>query len=192
MDDFDLTGIGAPPRPAWPEPARLAVGCGSGCALLVLLEFGVIWLFVTFMLNAHPPEGLEATATAPRHSVVGKAFPLKLTIRNEGESAFTVRSISAQQELLRKFNLDQPAPAPLAGKTSLFGRDTWAFNRKVEPKETWTVTFQATPREEGKLTGNLDLQVNSVLSSVSFTTTARAAAANRKEDRPADAKAAPR
>lgn len=181
MDDFDLSGMGESSRQSnqWPEPARMALGCGSGCALLVLLEFAAIWLFVTFMMNARPPEGLVAKVAAPLKSTVGKSFPLKVTVRNQGSRAFTVRSISARTETLRRFKLDTAKPAPMAGKTSLFGTDTWAYNHTIRPNETWTVTFQATPQQAGELRGSVDIQVNSAMSSAPFTTTAAEESASK-------------
>jgi len=171
MDDFDLTGMTepAPGIAGWPEPARRALGIGAGCSVLVLLELLVIWLSITAMLNARVPEGMVVrTDVVPRITDDGKTH-LRITVRNDSDRSFTLRSITARAEALRRFQLENASPAPPLGKKSLFGSDVWTYDQVIAPHKSWSVKLQVTPRSPGALRGVLELQAGSGIAPALFT-----------------------
>lgn len=154
--------------PSWPPAAKWAVGCGSGCALLVLFEAIAAWGLLAFIFNLRPPEGMVARVTAPPQVRVGKPFPLTLTVRNEGDSPFTLGSVTARPGLLEKLSLDDPQPTPRA-TTSALGSRVWSYQDVVHPRATFTVRFTAEAKAPGELRSALELQSNWFPKSVPFT-----------------------
>lgn len=177
MDEFDLAGMGEPARVpnAWPQPARRALAVGAGCTLLVLLELAVLWLAISLALNARPPEGLAVRVRIQPRATVGKKAPLQVIVRNQSDRPFTVRAITVRSDTLRRIKLENASPAPRIGKSSLFGAETWTYEQVVEPKASWSVKLDATPREAGKLRGVVEVQAGSGITSAAFTVDARPA-----------------
>lgn len=146
-----------PPPSGWPPAARWAVGCGSCCGVLVLLELVLIWGSLQIGMGMRPPEGLKARVTVPRAPVAGERFPLVLEVRNEGSSAFTVTNITARSGTLRQFQLSNPQPKP-AKTTSVWGSTIWSFQQSVPPGGKWTLRLDARVAEPGEASGALEIQ----------------------------------
>jgi len=172
LGDFDLSGLQnpLPARAGWPPAAKWAVGCGSGCAGLVLLEMVAFWVFIAFYMHLRPPEGMAVRAQAPPRAVVGQKFPLTLVVENRGDRPFTVNSVTARKRLLSRLDLANPQadPRPTAGAGSpfgsgeshAFGSAIWQYSQSLKPGEKWTLRFDATPRQPGALKGALEVQAN--------------------------------
>ena len=186
IDDFELPDEGLPswatsptPRGAqpWPPAAKVAVGIGSGCAVIVLLEFVAIWVGVEAMFGARAPEGFAVQATAPKRAAVGTKVPLTLTVRNQGEQAFTVRSLAARGSTLGSYRIENAQPASQIAPVSLFGSTVWTYEQSVAPGKSWTVRFDATPLKAGTARGVLEVQVGKGARSAAFTIDAQQGAA---------------
>jgi hypothetical protein len=162
LGEFDLSPIPPPPSPVpprgagWPPAAQVAVGCGSGCAVLVLLEALALWGILA--LRASTPEGVDARIESPPVVKQGQKFPLKLLVTNTGKAAFELDGISLAAPTPKQLALAHPQPAP-AATTSVWGSRTWQFRKSLAPGEKWAVRFDATPRRAGTLRGALMLQV---------------------------------
>lgn len=135
------------------------MGCGSGCALLVLLEAVALWGLLALVFNMRSPEGLAARVETPPTVRVGETFPLTLTVENRGAETFRLQNVAVRQETLGRFRLSNPQPEPIAS-TELFGVRTWSYDKLVQPKDRWTVRFDATALEAGEVSGTLEAQVN--------------------------------
>ena len=145
------------PRPGWPPAARAAVGCGSGCAVLVLLQVLALWGVLHVVFGLRPPEGMQVSVTRPARGVVGKTAPLELVLRNDGPGAFTVSSLTVRGPTLRQVRLENPEPPPVAS-SSAWGARIWTYRHTVEPGQTWKVRFEATPQEAGDIRGSIEVQ----------------------------------
>lgn len=166
---FDLSGMTpAPPAsPAWPPAARWAAGCGTGCALLVLLEGLVIWAFTAAALGSR--QQLVGQVQAPRRVARGMPFPLKLTVRNPSKEPATLTSVVARAALTDRITLTAPQPAPATEPITIWGATTWQYQRSLKPGDRFTVTFQAIPAETGTVSGALEVQSGFLPVTVPFT-----------------------
>jgi hypothetical protein len=159
----DTTSPGAAsPAPSswrsWPPAARWAVGCGTGCAFLALLNTLALWGFVSFLFHIRPPEGMVVEARVPRTVTAGRKFPLVLTVRNEGTAAFTISTVTARPQLFKQMSLENPKPPPSAPPTRALGTTAWVYQKSLAPGEKWSVTFDATALQPGKVNGSLEVQ----------------------------------
>jgi hypothetical protein len=160
-------------RPAtWPPAARWAVGCGTGCALLVALQGLVIWGALSVFFFARPPEGLAAQVTTPKGVAAGRKFPLTLTVRNEGADSMTVTNVAVRSDTLEWLTLENPQP-PALNHTAMLGSAIWSYQQTVEPGKSWTLRFDATARRAGAHEGALEVQVGFVPKAVRFSVEAR-------------------
>lgn len=199
--EFDLTGLGAPgpappsgagaspvapevpppqdplppaaPPGAWPPAARRAVGCGTGCALLVALQAMLIWTGFGALVTVQRDIGAEVRA--PARAVVARSFPLVVTIRNRGRAPLRLQGVSAGPETLRAFRLDELRPAPSGSMREVMGRRVWPYAVPLPPGEDWTLRLRAAPRRAGMLRGELELLAGPVPRGVSFRVRAGAA-----------------
>ncbi|MCC2669561.1 MAG: hypothetical protein K0Q72_2032 [Armatimonadetes bacterium] len=105
----------------------------------------------------------------PEAAAVGATMPLTLTIRNEGDRPFTVRSLAARGTTLRAFRLEKPVPAPTRGTLNVWGSTVWSYEQPVEPGKSWSVRFDATPLKSGTVRGVVEAQVNTGMRSAPFT-----------------------
>lgn len=188
MDDFDLTGLQPPPRTgSWPEAAKYAVAGGAGCSAVVLVEFLLLYGIVQAVFSATLPEGLTPQLKVPAQAVKGRAVPITLVVRNNGEQPFTVRGLVVREATTKRFKLSDLRPAPATARISLFGTDTWTYSQKVAPGKSWTLQFRAAPQETGKLRGNLELQIDRGVRRLPFQIDVAPA-----DDRPSSQESAPR
>jgi hypothetical protein len=170
LEEFSLPR--APEGPtgwaSWPPAARWAVGCGSGCVVLVLLQALVMWAAFAVLFTVQPPEGLAARIEAPASVTVGEPFPLAVVVENQGTEPFRVQNLAARAATLQLFSLESPEP-PATTPMRLLGSATWTYNQSVQPGETWRVTFQATALSAGAHAGTIEVQANMAPRPVSFT-----------------------
>lgn len=137
----------------WPPAAKAAVGCGSGCAVLVLLQVVGLWGILNAVFSA-PPSGFAASVQAPPAVTAGKEFPLTLTVRNQGTEPLTVSSL-----LLKSTRLELTGPEPAPTESSdLFGSTTWVYSKTVEPGGKWSVRFKAKAKGAGEISESLVIQ----------------------------------
>jgi hypothetical protein len=181
--DFDLSSFtppSEPRRPGWPPAAQAAVGCGTGCAVLVLLEGVVAALVLSATLNMHPTEGLVARVEAPPKAIAGQKFAVTLVVRNEGERAFKISSITARHSRTQTVMLSNPRPAPssVVSTPSLLGMpgtEIWSYDRSVEPGKELRVQFDAEAREKGAAKGALEVHAGGLPKEAPFSVDVAAA-----------------
>jgi hypothetical protein len=171
LDDFDLSELSprGEPRPAWTPAARWAVGCGSGCALAVLLQALFLWGGIAFFFNLRAPEGLQSSVNVPPTVVPGKPFPLTLVVRNEGDRPFTVDAVTTPARSPVTLKDPKPAPPSLGTGPTFGGMRAWVYQKQVAPGEKWTVTFTATAQSHGTTRGTLQVQCNHLPMPVNYT-----------------------
>ena len=157
---------------SWPLPAQLAVGCGSGCAVLALAQVLVVWGSLSLMAHLRPPEGLHATVQHPPTARVGTKIPLTLTVENRGQTEFTVQNVIGRPALVEKLALSNPRPKP-KDENNVMGQATWSYMQKVQPGEKWTLQFDARPVRSGTIDESLEVQVNLAPVSVRVKLTAK-------------------
>jgi len=158
----------------WPPAARVAVGCGLECALLVLLEAAVLWGLIALTFRAPGFTGVAIAARAPPVVIAGRPFRLAITVRNESPDPITVGSIAAPEETLREFALGDPEPRARRGPLRAFGGTAWAFQKEIAPGESWTVRYRARTRRAGTHEGALQVQIGWLPRPAAFTVTAEA------------------
>ena len=100
LGEFELEQP-APPSPAappWPPAARWAVGCGSGCAAMVLLE--ALLMLAGVSLTFSQASGIAAKVQAPASVVEGETFPLRLVVKNEGTKPLGIANVALRSSTL--------------------------------------------------------------------------------------------
>jgi len=162
--EFELPAPGA--RQIWPPRAQWAAGCGSGCALLVLLEGLAIWAIAYAMI--YSPQQLAGSIRTPKRVSQGMPFPLTVVVKNESKRPATLTAIVARSTLTDQLTLTAPQPAPPGAPTTMLGTTTWQYQKEMKPGQRFTVTFQAIPNRSGTLRGSLELQAGFVPYPVSF------------------------
>jgi hypothetical protein len=186
---FDLPSpAGTPADSGMPRAAKVALGCGSGCVVLILLEGLAFWGMVTLYGSLRAPSGMVTKFQAPASVAVGRPFPLTLTVRNEGDREFQVNTIVAQARTLGGVELSDPEPAPQSTNV-MVGSRVWAYQHTVAPGQSWEVRFKAQVHSPGAHAGSVQLQVGFVPIPVRFSLPAasegvhRPATESPREDR---------
>jgi hypothetical protein len=165
---FDLPSpAGTPPDTGMPRAAKVALGCGSGCVVLILLEGLAFWGMVTLYGSLRVPTGMVSKVQAPAAVAVGRPFPLTLTVRNDGDREFQVNTIVAQARTLGGVELSDPEPAPQSLNV-MVGSRVWTYQHTVAPGQTWKVRFKAQVHSPGGHDGSIQLQVGFVPVPVRF------------------------
>ncbi|MFN3648862.1 MAG: hypothetical protein ACK47B_04700 [Armatimonadota bacterium] len=172
--DLGLTPAERPedaPRPfgTWPQPARWAVGIGSGCAGLVLFGSLAAYGGMLLLARTQPPAGLRAEAVVPSRTPPSKPFTLTLTVRNAGREPFTIDAVRVSPSTAERFSFGDPKPAPTTPQLG-FGGKTWAYNQQMAPGAAWTLKIPVTPTVTGKQKGELQLQTGIATTTVPFET----------------------
>jgi hypothetical protein len=161
------------PRAPWPPAAHVAVGCGAGCALLVLLEGVGLWSVFQVMSGMRAPSGAVTSIQTPATVRVGKPFSLTVVVRNEGASTFRVSNLIAGGPLTDALELTPEEPRPSSGPVRVMGSTTWSYGAAVEPRQTWKARFQAKARKAGTLRKSLQVQLDIAPKTVPFTVEVR-------------------
>ncbi len=144
---------------SWPLAAQTAVGCGSGCAVLALMQLFLVWGALAVTAHIRPPDGLEIDAVHPKVVKAGVKFPLTLEVRNRGGESFTVQNVIGRASLLEKLTLSNPRPTPKE-EANLAGQASWSYVEKVPVGGTWKLQFDAKASEPGDISERMDVQVN--------------------------------
>lgn len=156
-DPLDRTE--GPPLSAWPEPARVALGCGAGCVLLVLLQGLVAWLLVSAYFHAPSASGLQITAKTPAEAAPDKPFPLVLQFRNTGQAPVRVDSVAARPRALGGLTISNPQPRPQS-TMKVAGSTVWSYSKRLSPGEAWQVRLDARAPQAGEVRGAVVVQAN--------------------------------
>ncbi len=120
----------------------LLVVCG-GAGLL-----GVLFL----VANRGGAEGLVVDVEMPYVSPVGSPFDVAVTLKNEGEKAFTVTSITLPAELLALAEVQQ-----ITGDAEDQGDGKYKVSVKLEPGETQVVNFTLAALAAGDISGEVEV-----------------------------------
>lgn len=158
LEEFDLgpsSQPGIPPTGQWPPTSRRAAGCGLGCLGLVLLQALLIWAGMWLPFLA--PEGVDMSLKAPERVIVGKTFPLTITVRNRGDQPVQVTNIVVDRRTTAQLTLTNPQPAPRSTPVAGDGQ-MWTYAQEIAPGKSWSVRFDASARGAGTLKGMIMVQ----------------------------------
>lgn len=163
---------GGLPLRAWPESARVALGCGSGCVLLVLLQGLLAWLLVSAYFHAPSAAALQISASTPDAVAPDTSFPLALQFRNGGTAPIRVDSVIARPRNLGGVVLGNPQPRPQS-TIKAAGSTVWSYSKRLAPGEAWQVHLDARAPHAGEVRGAVVVQANWEERAVRFRVTAR-------------------
>jgi len=148
-----------PPEPrgrsAWPKEAQAAMGCGTGCLTLILLEALLLWGGVHLFLNLSST--VRVILDAPEHAQVGRAFPIRLTVKNGSAVPILIEEVRIPRQVLESMEFGKINPAPVTGPLTVGGKSVYTFKHEIKPGGAWILTMNAWVKREGAATGEIEL-----------------------------------
>jgi len=108
--------------------------------------------FALLALRGNSAQGLAVEVELPYHTPVGEQFEMPVTLKNEGEKAFTVNTITLPAELLslaEVTSVDPPGEDQGDGK--------YQVDIEVQPGDSQVVTFTLAATAEGSLSGEVEV-----------------------------------
>ncbi len=179
------------PSRSLPPAARVAIGCGSGCVGLVVLQGLILLGGSSLLFSAKPLDGIKVTVDAPQQVTVGKPFPVHVVVKNSGASEVRVQNLLLRPDTALHFEFRKMKPGHESGPDDVMGSRVWRYNAAVPVRGSWKLDIDVVAKSAGSHEGRVDLQIGVLPTTASFKVEAVEAATAAPAEKPGSVSSKP-